>query len=691
MKKHLLFVTVILSLMIVFSVTNWSLAQTQRNPVLEEFTGTWCPWCPCGHDIMEDIVAAIPNAIMIGYHGPANGSDPFSFFSGNSVISMLSPPFWPSGTPDRTGAPDSRGLWMGQMTARNSVPATVAIDVSRTFNSTTREFSATIDFTALTNLNGQYMFTVILLESGMVWNQAGNGSCPGAANYVHNHVVRDMMNGAVGEEIINGAWNASDVITKTVNRTIPTPGGSGPDMVWDNCDIVVMVHEQGSPLYNGEIQQAEEMTLISPDYLATISSTSPDIIGDNTAPGQFTAMIHNIGLMDDMYYIDCTLDAPTGWTGDFTTTNGTFPFGDTDSVQVATGDSTEVSITINPNLISGSGEATLEFQSKNNPGNTGSVTVRLVTTTGVDILVVDASADGFGEVVANSLQNVYTGTYGVVSRSALHATGVNLSSFYFISWSAGVTVPAFYPEEVTALENYLTNGGRLFINGQDIGADIFEPTGQSQFAQSFYNNYLHTNYESNTSNSFLLNGYAGDPITDGISFVLNFVYDKSPESISPFDSDATPIFLYLNGPLMGGIRAETDDYRVVYFGIGLEQIDDGAIRDTLIARTINWLKEGFIFPGVNNEINLLSYSLEQNYPNPFNPSTKISYSLVEEVEVNLKVYDVMGREVAQLVSEKQPAGYYTHNFDASALSSGIYFYKLTAGDFISVKKMTLLK
>jgi len=107
-----------------------------------------------------------------------------------------------------------------------------------------------------------------LKESGIIWSQTGNGSCPGASDYVHNHVVRDMMNGATGVEIINGAWNVNDVITKTINRTIPHPGGSGPDMVWDNCDIVVMVHAVASPIYNGEIQQAEEMTLISPDYVA---------------------------------------------------------------------------------------------------------------------------------------------------------------------------------------------------------------------------------------------------------------------------------------------------------------------------------------------------------------------------------------------------------------------------------------
>jgi hypothetical protein len=687
-----LILSIVLSLLFLFSFNpgDEAFAQ-QRNPVLEEFTGTWCQWCPCGHDIMADIVAAIPNAIMIGYHGPANGSDPFSFFSGNSILSMLSPPFWPSGTPDRTGAPDSRGLWMGQMTARNSVPATVAIDVSRTFNPITREFSATVDFTALTNLSGQYMFTVILLESGIVWGQTGNGSCPGASNYVHKHVVRDMMNGATGEEIINGAWNLNDVITKTINRTIPHPGGSGPDMVWDNCNIVVMVTESASPLYNGEIQQAEEMTLISPDYLATISTTSPDVISANNTPASFDAVIYNEGLLTDKYDISLSFDGPTGWVAEFTTENGTFSVGETDSVEVNPGDSTTITINVNPDGIDGAGISTLEFVSKYNVGNQGSVVMRNITNSGNDFLVVDATEEGNSSYIANSFDNVHTGTYGVVSRTALQDPTVDLSNFYIITWSSGVAVPAFLPEEVTHLETYLDNGGRLFLNGQDIGEDIFEPAGLSHHAQSFYNNYLYANYIDANSFSFLMNGFDGDPISDGMSFVFNAVYDKDPDVIGRYDTQyADSIFKYLAGPKVGGLRVETADYRVVYLAFSFEQVPTEEERDTLMNRTMNWLLDGISSAGGNSLV-VKSYNLEQNYPNPFNPSTTINYSLANEEHVNLIVYDIMGREVAELVNEDQAAGTYSFDFDASSLASGMYFYKISAGNFVSTKKMVLLK
>ncbi|MBK7377947.1 MAG: T9SS type A sorting domain-containing protein [Ignavibacteriales bacterium] len=91
-----------------------------------------------------------------------------------------------------------------------------------------------------------------------------------------------------------------------------------------------------------------------------------------------------------------------------------------------------------------------------------------------------------------------------------------------------------------------------------------------------------------------------------------------------------------------------------------------------------------------------SFSLEQNYPNPFNPSTKISWQSPESSWQTLKVFDVLGNEVATLVDEEKPAGRYEVEFDSRSdegqnLSSGVYFYRLQTGDFVQTRKMTLLK
>ncbi len=85
------------------------------------------------------------------------------------------------------------------------------------------------------------------------------------------------------------------------------------------------------------------------------------------------------------------------------------------------------------------------------------------------------------------------------------------------------------------------------------------------------------------------------------------------------------------------------------------------------------------------------YSLSQNYPNPFNPSTNINFSLPNESFVTLKIYDILGREVIQLVNQRLKTGSYNFSFDAKGLTSGVYFYRLQADNFVETKKMLLLK
>ncbi len=98
------------------------------------------------------------------------------------------------------------------------------------------------------------------------------------------------------------------------------------------------------------------------------------------------------------------------------------------------------------------------------------------------------------------------------------------------------------------------------------------------------------------------------------------------------------------------------------------------------------------FTQVKTEIfNPSDYALHQNFPNPFNPTTNIKYQIPELSYVTLKVYDVLGSEVAILVSEEKQVGSYEVEFDATTLPSEVYFYRLQAGSFVETKKMVLLK
>ncbi|HSW55817.1 MAG TPA: T9SS type A sorting domain-containing protein [Ignavibacteriaceae bacterium] len=112
-----------------------------------------------------------------------------------------------------------------------------------------------------------------------------------------------------------------------------------------------------------------------------------------------------------------------------------------------------------------------------------------------------------------------------------------------------------------------------------------------------------------------------------------------------------------------------------------------------LSNDTRWLYDSFTFtvPGVEDGIVANSFTLEQNYPNPFNPSTKINYTLAERSAVTLKVYDVLGNEVGNLVNTTQEAGKHSVTFDAGNLASGLYIYTLNSGNFTSSRKMMLLK
>jgi len=141
------------------------------------------------------------------------------------------------------------------------------------------------------------------------------------------------------------------------------------------------------------------------------------------------------------------------------------------------------------------------------------------------------------------------------------------------------------------------------------------------------------------------------------------------------------------------VRAENEDIRILDgTGNGLNERLKSGEEVTITNSSVSKLMvSADLIPDV--------YALEQNYPNPFNPSTKIRYSIPNVgsglAQTVLKVYDVLGNEVATLVNEEKPAGSYEVDFNASTsgsgLASGIYYYKIQAGSFTETKKMVLIK
>ena len=126
-------------------------------------------------------------------------------------------------------------------------------------------------------------------------------------------------------------------------------------------------------------------------------------------------------------------------------------------------------------------------------------------------------------------------------------------------------------------------------------------------------------------------------------------------------------------------------------GTAYVQIQIGTFRNPNVRDTIDFIATTDPTLNVEDEFNLSSYELAQNYPNPFNPLTQINYNVGEGGLVNLKVYNILGIEVATLVNEYKPAGSYQATFDGNDLSSGVYIYNLSVNNYTKTRKMILEK
>jgi len=126
-------------------------------------------------------------------------------------------------------------------------------------------------------------------------------------------------------------------------------------------------------------------------------------------------------------------------------------------------------------------------------------------------------------------------------------------------------------------------------------------------------------------------------------------------------------------------------------GTAYVQVQIGTLHNPSVRTTIDYAATTDPTVDVEEEFNLNDYELTQNYPNPFNPSTQINYNVGEGGFVNIKVYNILGIEVAALVNEYKPAGSYQVSFDGQDFSSGVYIYSLTVNNFTKTRKMILEK
>ena len=193
-------------------------------------------------------------------------------------------------------------------------------------------------------------------------------------------------------------------------------------------------------------------------------------------------------------------------------------------------------------------------------------------------------------------------------------------------------------------------------------------------SRHYYNikSFVRNDGNSMTVRNAKINLYSNDPWVRPVTTV-NSLPDIAPGATVSSNSSTTIYYIdsLLPDPVYFNLRAEITANGWLY-----------------------WTDSIFVVipTDVEEEVSIpLSYTLTQNYPNPFNPGTTIKYSIPTQSKVIIKVFDILGNEIETLVNEEKTAGTYELTWTIANLPSGVYFYKLQAGNFIQTKKMVLLK
>jgi hypothetical protein len=302
-------------------------------------------------------------------------------------------------------------------------------------------------------------------------------------------------------------------------------------------------------------------------------------------------------------------------------------------------------------------------------------------------------------------QNGYS--FCSVTNDAVIQGLVSLQDYSIVDYILGdesTVDETFNSIEQDLVKSYLKNGGKLFVSGSEIAWDLDYKGSTSD--KDFIHNYLKSQYVNDAPNGSSGTYYLAEPIPGGIfDGTGTFSYDngthgtidvKYPDVITGINgginclqySSVSNQFAAVN---FSGIFPDGNtNGKIVYVGFPFETIYPEEERNIFLSKVISFFQAPV---NISDNLNLKpeSFQLFQNYPNPFNPSTTISFTIPNSDNVLLKVFDPLGREVVTLIDGYKSSGKYDVQFNAENFPSGIYFYKLNAGNSVRTKKMILLK
>lgn len=634
--------------------------------MLEDFTGVRCGYCPEGHVIAADIKKNSPvgSVILINIHvgpfaSPMDGYPDFTTPFGDGLRELAIVSSYPSATVNRhkfdpavatTGL--SRNAWANAAAEMRKTASPVNVGVQSTFDPATRLLTVNVEGYYTDDVKEKVNYVhVVLKESKIIAIQSDytNGT---QTNYSHDNMLRHMLTGLWGDTI--NSPKKSTLVKKQYTYTVPDSFNI------ENCEIAAFISQTKQEIYSGaEVKANGGKTIV----LGTLTTQDNIIVsGTKEQEKDFTFTLNNAQKEKSTLTVSLISQHPEDWKSQLGAETGTT----TIKVDMEPAQDYSIPIKIIPGASAAVGHYTLKVTSDAYPQAFELRKDIYVIANADELLINHVDAQKFEEVYVAAIKK--SGSVNAASTSAdILADLMNSNAltsvktiYYNVSWS----FPAMSDNTALALQSAIDEGVHLFIAGQDIAWDIGSTDTRAHgtpVTKSFLRNYMNALYISDGDSTITeMSMNIEDPIFGdlGKSSIID-VHNKNlyPEVVRPLNG-AYPIMQYEGNHegKIGGIRSDNHPGKVVYLGIGLEQLANKELADNIVKRSRDW------FAGIVSVNEDISNGSPMITPVPVLEALTINLPFDGEVII----LNSSGEQVAEFMCKS------TITIPAVSFSSGIY-------------------
>ncbi len=634
--------------------------------MLEDFTGVRCGYCPEGHVIAADIKKNSPvgSVILINIHvgpfaSPMDGYPDFTTPFGDGLRELAIVSSYPSATVNRhkfdpavatTGL--SRNAWANAAAEMRKTASPVNVGVQSTFDPATRLLTVNVEGYYTDDVKEKVNYVhVVLKESKIIAIQSDytNGT---QTNYSHDNMLRHMLTGLWGDTI--NSPKKSTLVKKQYTYTVPDSFNI------ENCEIAAFISQTKQEIYSGaEVKANGGKTIV----LGTLTTQDNIIVsGTKEQEKDFTFTLNNAQKEKSTLTVSLISQHPEDWKSQLGAETGTT----TIRVDMEPAQDYSIPIKIIPGASAAVGHYTLKVTSDAYPQAFELRKDIYVIANADELLINHVDAQKFEEVYVAAIKK--SGSVNAASTSAdILADLMNSNAltsvktiYYNVSWS----FPAMSDNTALALQSAIDEGVHLFIAGQDIAWDIGSTDTRAHgtpVTKSFLRNYMNALYISDGDSTITeMSMNIEDPIFGdlGKSSIID-VHNKNlyPEVVRPLNG-AYPIMQYEGNHegKIGGIRSDNHPGKVVYLGIGLEQLANKELADNIVKRSRDW------FAGIVSVNEDISNGSPMITPVPVLEALTINLPFDGEVII----LNSSGEQVAEFMCKS------TITIPAVSFSSGIY-------------------